>query len=82
MKGLSDKTLRNYIGFLSWLDQYFNKPCSTITTMDLRMFLDYKSKGKMASTVNGYITYLKNFFTWLQDERVYNIKPSKKIKIY
>ena len=80
LEGLSDKTLRNYIGFLSWLDQYFNKPCSTITTMDLRMFLDYKSKGKMASTVNGYITYLKNFFTWLQDEEYITSNPARKLK--
>lgn len=80
LEGLSDKTLRNYIGFLSWLDQYFNKPCSTITTMDLRMFLDYKSKDKMASTVNGYITYLKNFFTWLQDEEYIISNPARKLK--
>ena len=80
LEGLSDKTLKNYIGFLSWLDQYFNKPCSTITTMDLRMFLDYKSKGKMASTVNGYITYLKNFFTWLQDEEYIISNPARKLK--
>ena len=80
LEGLSNKTLKNYIGFLSWLDQYFNKPCSTITTMDLRMFLDYKSKGKMASTVNGYITYLKNFFTWLQDEEYIVSNPARKLK--
>ncbi len=80
LEGLSDKTLKNYIGFLSWLDQYFNKPCSTITTMDLRMFLDYRSKGKMASTVNGYITYLKNFFTWLQDEEYIISNPARKLK--
>lgn len=80
LEGLSDKTLKNYIGFLSWLDQYFNKPCSTITTMDLRMVLDYKSKGKMASTVNGYITYLKNFFTWLQDEEYIISNPARKLK--
>lgn len=80
LEGLSNKTLKNYIGFLSWLDQYFNKPCSTITTMDLRMFLDYKSRGKMASTVNGYITYLKNFFTWLQDEEYIISNPARKLK--
>lgn len=80
LEGLSNKTLKNYIGFLSWLDQYFNKPCSTITTMDLRMFLDYKSKGKMASTVNGYITYLKNFFTWLQNEEYIVSNPARKLK--
>jgi integrase/recombinase XerD len=80
LEGLSNKTLKNYIGFLSWLDQYFNKPCSTITTMDLRMFLDCIAKGKMSSTVNGYITYLKNFFTWLQDEEYIISNPARKLK--
>lgn len=65
LEGLSNKTIYNYKLFLEKLDQYFTKPCSTISTMDLRMFIALLGKGKQASTVNGYITYLKNFFGWL-----------------
>ena len=79
LEGLSKKTLKNYFLFLEKLDMFFNKPCSTINTMDLRMFLSAYSKGKQASTVNGYITYLKNFFGWLQDEEYILKNPAKKL---
>ena len=58
---------------------FFNKPCSTISTMDLRMFLSAYGKGKKASTINGYITYLKNFFGWLQDEEYIIKNPARKL---
>lgn len=80
LEGLSKKTLRNYSLFLKKLDDFFTKPCSTITTMDLRMFLDVYGKGKKASTINGYITYLKNFFGWLQNEEYIIKNPSFKLK--
>ncbi len=52
LEGLSNKTLYNYRLFLNKLDQYFTKPCSTINTMDLRLFLALLGKGKQASTIN------------------------------
>lgn len=79
LEGLSKKTLKNYFLFLEKLDMFFNKPCSTINTMDLRMFLSAYGNGKQASTVNGYITYLKNFFGWLQDEEYILKNPAKKL---
>lgn len=39
------------------------------------MFLALMGKGKQASTINGYITALKGFFGWLQNEE-YIIKNS------
>lgn len=80
LEGLSVKTLKNYMYFLARLNNYFNKPCSTITTMDLRVFLDYLSKGKKASTMNNYITNLKNFFGWLQNEEYIVANPASKLK--
>ena len=80
LEGLSNKTLYNYRLFLEKLDQYFTKPCSTISTMDLRMFIALMGKGKQASTVNGYITYLKNFFGWLQNEEYIIKNPAAKLK--
>ena len=79
LEGLSKKTLKNYSLFLNKLNMFFNKPCSTISTMDLRMFLSAYGKGKQASTVNGYITYLKCFFGWLQDEEYILKNPAKKL---
>lgn len=72
LEGLSEKTLKNYTLFLIKLNQFFNKPCSTIETMDLRMFLAVLGKGKQATTINGYITMLKGFFGWLQAEEYLN----------
>lgn len=79
LEGLSKKTLKNYSLFLNKLDMFFNKPCSTISTMDLRMFLSAYGKGKQASTVNGYITYLKCFFGWLQNEEYIIKNPAAKL---
>ena len=80
LEGLSNKTLYNYKLFLEKLDKYFTKPCSTISTMDLRMFIALMGKDKQASTVNGYITYLKNFFGWLQNEEYIIKNPAAKLK--
>ena len=79
LEGLSNKTLYNYMLFLDKLNCFFTKPCSTISTMDLRMFLANIGNGKKASTQNGYITYLKNFFGWLQDEEYILKNPAKKL---
>ncbi|OOM81801.1 tyrosine recombinase XerD [Clostridium puniceum] len=80
LEGLSSKTIDNYRLFLMKLDQFFNKPCSTISTMDLRMFLAFMGEGKQASTVNGYITSLKGFFGWLQSEEYIIKNPAFKLK--
>ena len=79
LEGLSKKTLISYKNFLLRLNVFFTKPCSTITTMDLRMFLSMVSKDRQASTVNGYITYLKNFFGWLQNEEYIFKNPAAKL---
>ncbi|MGN2339406.1 tyrosine-type recombinase/integrase [Clostridium cagae] len=80
LEGLSPKTLNNYKLFLIKLNMYFAKPCSTIGTMDLRMFLALLGKGKQPSTVNGYITCLKNFFGWLQNEEYIIKNPAFRLK--
>ena len=80
LEGLSKKTLYNYHLFLNKLNQFFTKPCSTITTMDLRIFLSQLGEGKKQTTVNLYITYLKNFFGWLQNEEYLIKNPAAKLK--
>lgn len=79
LEGLSQKTLMGYKNFLLRLNAFFTKPCGTITTMDLRMFLAAISKDKKASTVNNYVTYLKNFFGWLQNEEYIFKNPAAKL---
>lgn len=79
LEGLSKKTLKNYSLFLQKLDMFFNKPCSTISTMDLRTFLSAYGKGKQASTINGYITYMKCFFGWMQNEEYIIKNPAAKL---
>ncbi len=44
LEGKSKNTLRGYIYFLNKLDLFFNKPVSSITTMDLRIFLIVENK--------------------------------------
>nr|WP_207716156.1 site-specific tyrosine recombinase/integron integrase [Clostridium beijerinckii] len=80
LEGLSQRTLDNYRLFLNKLDRFFTKPCSTISTMDLRMFLAFMGKEKQATTVNGYITMLKGFFGWLQAEEYIIKNPAFKLK--
>ncbi len=48
--------------------------------MDLRIFLSNIGQQKQASTVNLYITYLKNFFSWLQNEEYIIKNPASKLK--
>lgn len=80
LEGLSSKTLYNYKLFLNKLNQFFIKPCSTISTIDLRIFLSQLGEGKKQTTVNLYITYLKNFFGWLQNEEYLIKNPAAKLK--
>lgn len=80
LEGLSHKTLENYRLFLIKLDQFFTRPCGTIETMDLRMFLAVLGKNKKATTINGYITMLKGFFGWLQAEEYILKNPAFQLK--
>ncbi len=80
LEGLSSKTLYNYKLFLNKLNQFFTKPCSTVTTMDLRIFLSKLGKDKKQTTINSYITYLKSFFGWLQNEEYLIKNPAAKLK--
>lgn len=44
------------------------------------MFLAQLGKGKKQTTINGYITCLKNFFGWLQNEEYLIKNPAFKLK--
>lgn len=79
LEGKSKNTLRGYIYFLNKLDLFFNKPVSSITTMDLRIFLKSLESSRKQDTINSYITQLKGFFSWLQNEEIIISNPASKL---
>lgn len=81
LEGLSEHTLYNYELILANLSEVLVKPVSSITTMDLRMYLSLYSQGKKDTTVNSQISALKSFFSWLQDEEYIVKNPMRKIKL-
>ncbi len=80
LDGLSDKTLKNYKYNLSIFADYLRKPLSTVSAMDLRMFLSQRCKEMKASSTNGQISILKSFFGWLANEEYIPKDPSVKLK--
>ena len=86
LEGLSPLTLKNYTYKLNKLVQYFNKPLSTITTADIKMFMYANSEGKQQNSINSFMIPIKLFFQWCQNEEFIiknpcaNIKPVKEPK--
>lgn len=80
LDGLSIGTLRNYKYNLARFADHLRKPLGTITTMDLRMFLAIRCKSMKQTSVNGQITILKSFFSWLYDEEYIPKNPAAKLK--
>lgn len=80
LEGLSSKTLYNYKLQLNKLDSFFNKPVSSITTNDLRMYLAYITKDLKQTSTGTIIFILKGFFKWMVDEEYLIKNPMSKIK--
>lgn len=80
LEGLSPKTLRNYEYILRKLQNVFYKPVSTITTADIKMFMYSEADKKSPSSMNTFMTPIKLFFTWLQNEEFIIKNPCASIK--
>ena len=86
LEGLSPKTLKNYNYNLRKLQMFFNKPVSTITTPDIKMFMYGEGNNKTPASINTFMTSIRLFFAWLQNEEFIiknpcgNIKPVKEPK--
>lgn len=86
LEGLSLKTLDNYRYTLNKLVEFFNKPVSSITNADMKMFMYANSSNKTESSLNTFMTPIKLFFQFLQNEEFIiknpcaNIKPVKEPK--
>jgi len=66
-EGLSLKTLKNYGYQLAIFSNYLRKPVANVTLMDLRIFINARCKKMRASSLNGQISILKSFFSWLHN---------------
>ena len=80
LEGLSEGTLKNYYYTLKDLSQGLYKPVHLITTVDLRIYVNNKSKNLKPSSLEPIIWTIKSFFAWLQDEEYISKNPAKKLK--
>lgn len=80
LENYSKTTLKNKAYFFNDFAKFFNKPISTITTVDIRMYIAKISNNAKQTTINNKISNIKSFFTWLQDEGYIINNPAKKIK--
>lgn len=80
LEGIAKGTLYNYSLELSKFDLFFHKPLSTITSMDIRMYMSSISEGRLESTINTKMVPIRDFFSWLQNEEYIVSNPTKKVK--
>ena len=79
LEGQSESTLYNKALELKSFANYFNKPVSTITSMDLRMYIANMDENLKPITINNKMSKIKDFFQWLQNEEYIISNPCKKI---
>lgn len=80
-EGMKKTTLYNYSLLFKKMDMYFKKPISTITTVDLRLFLEKVYPDNQPASKNNKICKIKAFFSWLQDEGYLLQNPSRNLKL-
>ena len=91
VEGCSDKTVRYYDSTIRNVLSSLNKDAGTITTDDLRRYLDnYQQKsGASKVTIDNIRRNLSSFFAWLEDEdyivkspvrRIHKVKTCKTVK--
>jgi integrase/recombinase XerD len=80
LEGMKETTKYSYTLLFKHMNEYFNKPVSTITTMDLRLFVANVYKENQPNSLNTKIGKIKSFFTWLQDEGYIVKNPSRNLQ--
>lgn len=79
LEGCSPRTLQNYKYELQKFGNFFNKPVTTLTSMDLRIYM--ANMGNVsARSVNTKMSPIRDFFAWMQNEEYIISNPAKKIK--
>lgn len=79
----SKNTVEWYFYMLKELNFYLKVPCAAINIDDLRNFIAYLSNtnsNRSINTINSYITRLRGFFTWLQQEEYIVVNPAIKLR--
>lgn len=91
VEGCSEKTIRYYENTLQKLLDGIGKPVKSITTDDIRQYLDQYQQGNRISkvTIDNMRRIYSSFFTWLEDEdyivksparRIHKVRTDKPIK--
>ena len=80
LEGLSAATLKNYTYTLRKLERFFNKPVSTISTGDIKMFMYSEGETKSPAGLNTFMTPIRLFFKFLQNEEFIVKDPCASIK--
>ena len=80
LEGLSAATLKNYTYTLRKLEKFFNKPVSTISTGDIKMFMYSEGETKSPAGLNTFMTPIRLFFKFLQNEEFIVKNPCASIK--
>lgn len=79
LEGMKESTGYGYRLLFKRMESYFKKPVTTITTIDLRMFLAKEYSGNIPSSINNKVWKIKSYFTWLQDEGYILQNPAKNL---
>lgn len=80
LEGVSENTIYNYRLELLHFNDFFNKPVSTINSMDIRMYMSSIGNGVQENTLNTKMVPIRDFFQWLQNEEYIISNPTKKVK--
>ncbi len=79
LEGMKESTRYNYSLMFKRMNEFFKKPLTTITTMELRTFLAKEYSDNSAASINSKIWKIKAFFTWLQDEGYILQNPARNL---
>ncbi len=80
LEGMKETTSYNYRLLFKRMGEYFIKPISTITTIDLRLFLAKQYAGNKPNSMNSKLWKIKAFFQWLQDEGYIVQNPARNLQ--
>ncbi len=80
--GLSEKTIRAYMGAMKNMLCATDKNIRHITAVDIKYYLDlYAGKGNNTRTVNNERRFLSAVFTWFRKHGVINVNPVEAVPV-
>lgn len=81
LEGMKETTSYNYRLLFKRMGAYFIKPISTITTIDLRLFMAKEYASNSPASMNNKICKIKAFFAWMQDEGYIVQNPARNLQL-